>query len=250
MFGGEFADSPQKILMLDYDGTLAPFTTERDRAIPYEGVREVLDSIQTDTETRLIIVSGRKIDDLLPLLALPREPEIWGCHGFEHLPPGGKITRKPLPADCRTGLENAFGWLSENGYVGYCERKAASIAFHVRGLAIGKARSLLREVRSSWEPLAGKGGLEIHNFDGGIELRYAKVNKGDVVRQVMAESGKGRFIAYLGDDRTDEDAFRVLKDRGMSVLVRDKCTETEADFWLRPPGQLIEFLQAWRDRCK
>ena len=69
-------------LLLDYDGTLAPFQVERDKANPYPGVREILEQIQHSDRTRLIIVSGRTVADLLPLLNMKNNPEIWGSHGF------------------------------------------------------------------------------------------------------------------------------------------------------------------------
>ena len=56
----------------------------------------------------------------------------------------------------------------------------------------------------------------------------------------------GEYVAsYLGDDLTDEDAFRALKGRGLSVLVRNELRETLADIWLKPPGELIDFLLKW-----
>ena len=55
-------------------------------------------------------------------------------------------------------------------------------------------------------------------------------------------------MAYLGDDQTDEDAFRAVGDigeKGLSVLVRTHVRETAADVWIKPPQQLIEFLENW-----
>lgn len=77
--------APQRILMLDYDGTLAPFQLDHARAVPYPGVTEILDAIMEDPRTRLVIVSGRWTRDLLPLLPLRRRPEIFGSHGIEQL---------------------------------------------------------------------------------------------------------------------------------------------------------------------
>ena len=72
----------QRLLVLDYDGTLAPFQQERNKAFPYPGVREILAKIQRSGKTRLIIVSGRNITDIIPLLGLKQLPEIWGWSRF------------------------------------------------------------------------------------------------------------------------------------------------------------------------
>ena len=70
----------QRVLLLDYDGTLAPFHRERDKALPYPGVREILGKIQQTGQTRLIIITGRSIKDIIPLLGL-------ACMA-EYCPPG------------------------------------------------------------------------------------------------------------------------------------------------------------------
>ena len=74
-------DSNTCALLLDYDGTLAPFRVNRSTALPYPGVRELLDTIISAQHTRVVIISGRSIDDLVPLLGLQNLPEIWGSHG-------------------------------------------------------------------------------------------------------------------------------------------------------------------------
>ena len=67
-----------RLLMLDYDGTLAPFHDERDSAFPYPGVAATLQDIIRGGHTRVVIVSGRGVDDLIPLLGIQPIPEIWG----------------------------------------------------------------------------------------------------------------------------------------------------------------------------
>jgi trehalose-6-phosphatase len=51
--------------------------------------------------------------------------------------------------------------------------------------------------------------------------------------------------AYLGDDTTDEDAFAVLRGRGLTMLVRAEQRPSQAEYWLRPPQDLLAFLDAW-----
>ena len=101
-------NGPQKVLLLDYDGTLAPFHKKRDQAFPYPGVRKILEEIQQSGKTRLIIVSGRNIKDVISLLGLEQLPKIWGCHGFERLLPDSTLQRKKLPAKWSLNMQTAF----------------------------------------------------------------------------------------------------------------------------------------------
>ena len=235
----------QRVLVLDYDGTLAPFRQERDKAIPYPGVREILEKIQHSGKTRLIIVSGRSIKDVVPLLGLEQLPEIWGGHGFERLLPDTALQRKKISATCSLNLQKAFLWAKEHGFENNCEQKTSSLAFHWRGLKEEIKEQLQKKVSKAWKPLTEEQNLEIHLFDGGIELRCAGTHKGDAIKQILSESSKDAMIAYLGDDLTDEDAFKTLKGKGLSVLVRDHHRDSLADCWLTPPDELLDFLQKW-----
>jgi len=68
-----------------------------------------------------------------------------------------------------------------------------------------------------------------------------------VVEKLLSESGGA--AAYLGDDMTDEDAFRAISGRGLGVLVSPDLRETAADVWLIPPGELTWFLERWIESC-
>jgi trehalose-phosphatase len=92
-------------------------------------------------------------------------------------------------------------------------------------------------------------GLHLLPFDGGLELRAPGKNKGDAVSAILQESGSEVAAAYLGDDQTDENAFRAIKGRGISILVRADPRPTVADMWLRPPEELGRFLRDWLTAC-
>lgn len=242
--------APARLLLLDYDGTLAPFRVERDRAFPYDGVREALRSIVSTTDTRVVVISGRTIPDLRRVLGVEPPPELWGTHGWERLEPGGEVrVRAPSPA-ARAGLEQARRSLAVDE--SRIEVKPASIAVHVRGLAREEEARVLEAARRAWSPLAPEADLVLHPFDGGLELRARGWDKGDAVRAVLADAPAGSAVAYLGDDLTDEDAFRALAEltaagrvRGLGVLVRSDPRETLAAAWLPPPDELLAFLARW-----
>jgi trehalose-phosphatase len=125
------------------------------------------------------------------------------------------------------------------------EIKPASVAVHVRGIESEDADGLLSGIRADWSDLTGESVLEIHEFDGGLELRVPGRDKGTSVRAVLEDAHAETAAAFLGDDRTDEDAFAALRGRGLCVLVRSEFRETLADMWIRPPGELLTFLERW-----
>jgi len=245
-FWRQLAAAQAAVLMLDYDGTLAPFRVERNQAVPYPGVREVLADIRAETATRLIIISGRAIDDLVPLLALEPPPEIWGCHGWETLTADGRRPPVDLPAAAADGLRAAGAWLEQAGLNRYGEWKPASLAVHWRGLSDHEANELRNRVAAGWQAAAGKAGLVMHPFDGGLELRCPGRDKGTAVKAILAQSDPGLPVAFLGDDVTDEDGFAALEGVGLGVLVRTQPRATRAGLQLMPPDELLAFLACWR----
>ncbi|MEW6220924.1 MAG: trehalose-phosphatase [Thermodesulfobacteriota bacterium] len=238
-----------RTLLLDYDGTLAPFRAQRDEAVPFPGVRELLDAIIADRGCRLVVVSGRAIDDLIPLLGLQAAPEIWGSHGLERLHADGRRQRARLSARVRQGLEEAWLLAQAVGWPERCETKPGCVAWHWRGLSPAEARAPLARIHDAWTGIATRYGLALHPFDGGLELRTRHGNKGDAVRAVRRESGVHGIAAYLGDDLTDEDAFAALGDGDLGLLVRPQVRPSRAGVWLRPPEELLAFLAHWRALC-
>jgi trehalose 6-phosphate phosphatase len=231
-------------LLLDYDGTLAPFTDQRDCALPYPQVPQLLASIMESTSTRVVIVSGRPAADIVRLLGLNPCPEIWGAHGLERLLPDG--THKLGRVDRRSvrAIEAAIEWVSTHGWGQHLERKPGGIALHWRGLSPDESERMYQLAFKDLLPLTRVSRLGLAEFDGGIELRVRNCNKGHVAEEILREMGDVP-LAYLGDDRTDEDAFRALQGRGLTVLVRPELRPTVAELWLRPPDELIQFLNDW-----
>jgi trehalose-phosphatase len=242
----QVARAPGRLLMLDYDGTLAPFDIDPGRAVPYPEVAAVLDDIVTAGGTRVVVVSGRPAAELPPLLGLAKPPEIWGSHGWERVRTDGRREVEQPGSAARQALADAseaIGGAMPSG--ARLERKLASIALHWRALPAPAAEALGRRAREAWKPIAGGGAVELLPFDGGLELRTVGCNKQYAVKAVLSETAEDHAIAYLGDDITDEDAFRAVRTRGVGVLVRPAFRETEADVWLKPPHELVEFMRHW-----
>ena len=131
-----------RMLMLDYDGTLAPFNEDRDAAVPYPGVKELLSALLKARSTRVILVSGRGARDLAKLVGLEPLPEIWGSHGLERLMPDTTYSMSPLSEIAALGLAEAEEWVDEQGLAKYCEKKTCQhCTTHARSRASRRRRT-------------------------------------------------------------------------------------------------------------
>jgi trehalose-phosphatase len=241
----QLQSAPRSLLMLDYDGTLAPFRDDRFEATPYPGVEDRLAILSGLSRVRLVLITGRSARDLKDLLPPTVELEIWGSHGRERLNVDGSYELAALDPLQLDALQEVGQQLSGLGYAAALEMKPASLAVHWRGLE-PEAKERLRSLTYSvFERLIPASGLQLLPFDGGLELRSPDRTKGTAVRQILAQEPAALPVVYLGDDLTDEDAFAEVGNRGASILVRPVARESSAGFWLRPPQELLDFLDSW-----
>jgi len=239
------ARAPQSLLMLDYDGTLAPFRKRRDQAFPYPGLSGLVETIMRDSRTRVVIISGRDAAEIIPLLGIYPCPEMWGLHGLQRRNSDGTLATVPVEGWVLDALADAERWLSYQRLHHLAEFKAGSIAVHWRGLTESEMAETRGRVLLGWQPIAGRSHLELLDFDCGVEIRAPKLNKGDAVRVLLSEMPPNTPAAYLGDDATDEDAFLAIRGRGLGILVRPRCRQTAAQAWLKPPEEVLKFLRRW-----
>jgi trehalose-phosphatase len=245
VFFRTLSGSKNRALFLDYDGTLAPFQKQRNKAFPYPGIREVLDRMIQSGRTKVVIVSGRRLDELIPLLGLSQFPEVWGSHGGERRLTNGTYFAEPLPDATVKMVSSLKAWVEQAGWEDLLEIKPLGLAIHWRGLNPDRVEEIKQRTRARLPSNMEKDGLTIHDFDGGLELRPKGIDKGRAVKTSLQELGPDGIGAYLGDDLTDEDAFKAIKNHGIGVLVRNELRKTRADVWLRPPEELLDFLNRW-----
>ena len=243
------AHSSQAVLLLDYDGTLAPFHVKRDRAHTYPGVALLLQEIVRHGRTRVVVVSGRDANEVLLLLNIHPRPEVWGIHGLQRLKTDGSMEMPHVDERTLSGLSDADRWLGYQRLRHTAEFKAGSIAVHWRGLSDIDAENLRSRVLLGWRPIAEESGLDLLAFDGGVEIRAPGADKGDAVRILLSETNPNTPVAYMGDDTTDESAFRAMQGHGISVLVRPTWRRTTAQLWLKPPNELLDFFGLWLKAC-
>lgn len=245
-FFRSFSRAHQPLLLLDYDGTLAPFKVDRFQAVPWPGVRELLNLIHK--RTRIVVVSGRPAAEIKPLLALDDSVEIWGLHGFERVHADGRRELEHLPKAIAEQLSKVQAQLQRDSFGGLFEAKPNAAVMHWRGLPHEQAALVALRTRALFEPISGIDGFKLLPFEAGLELRVGR-DKSAAVEALLPEH-PGSPAAYLGDDLTDEAAFHAIKGRGLSVLVRPEHRSTAADVWLKPPEELIDFLERWLEAAQ
>jgi len=248
-FWRELRMAPHRLLGLDYDGTLAPFRVRRMQAVPLEGVSKLVETLSLLPETTVAVVSGRPIDEILLLLGgFPGF--IAGSHGFELRRPGGTVeTCPPSPRQAR-GLVRARETAVRMGFGERLESKIASVALHTRGTAPEKARDMERLLYGAWTRIGRRFRLSCRHFNGGVEIRAQGRDKGTVLRHILSFLPARTLPVYIGDDDTDEDAFRALRDDGFGIRVGHCGADTAARAFLADAAAVKGFLEEWIEMMK
>lgn len=234
-----------RFLGLDYDGTLAPFHVDRMQAKPLAGVLDVLRSLIKQKATSVAIVSGRPAAEVSLLLdKLP--VTIVGNHGFELWQPRWDAPLVIHPsADQQAGLDKARDAARQMGYGEKLEYKLASLALHTRGLTAESASSLENSIFAAWTEIAVSHPLECRHFKGGIEIRCRGRHKGDALADLLRAQPPDAFAVYVGDDETDEDAFSMIRTRGVGIKVGPASSATAAKGFLKDCQAVKQFLETW-----
>ena len=247
-----FSNGHTPLLLLDYDGTLAPFRVDRFKARPWTGVREAVGKIQRQGRTRIVVITGRPAKEIGPLLrgnppVVDQPVEIWGLHGAERVHADGHRELEEAPPATQRRLDELREYLRHNNLGGQFEDKPNAAVMHWRGASPRTAKFIELRTREIFEPLSRLEGLTLLEFESGLELRVGR-DKGGAVETLVGESEPGTPIAFAGDDVTDEAGFRAVNrvpGPHLSILMRPECRETAANLWLRPPSELRGFLKKW-----
>ena len=236
--------SEKRFLALDYDGTLAPFHPDPMKAFPLPEIPALLKKLSERSDTTLAIISGRPLREVVELLGdLP--VVVVGSHGREMKKSDGSL-RAIEPTDKqRAGLEAAHHLAIQEGFEDHLEKKIGSIALHTRPLPSQRAARIENSALAKWSALAQQYDLECMGFNGGVEVRCTGRNKGDVLKELLDLQSSEAFSVYIGDDVTDEDAFREIKGRGIGIKVGESTTPTAATGFLASCEEVRSFLRAW-----
>lgn len=202
---------------LDVDGTLLELAHVPDDVTVPPELDARLRRLHTLLDGALALVSGRALADIDRLFAPLRLPTA-GVHGAERRLSDGSVRHVAVdPADLDP-VRQAFDRFSGGHEGTLMEDKRFSVTLHFR-----QRPELAAEVRQLGLALIARLGDGFQVLEGKmvLEIRTVAATKGTAVDAFLRETPfAGRRPVYLGDDRTDEDAFRVVNEAGgLSVVV-------------------------------
>jgi trehalose 6-phosphate phosphatase len=227
-----------RALFLDIDGTLVEFESHPDLVRATEGLLVLLRGVSDALDGALALLSGRSLEDIDRIFS-PWQPPAAGVHGAEVR--GRTGVRRHQPAAVQLERLRAGGQEIARAMPGVrVEDKGMSIALHYRD-APEVAAALEQAAKDLAQ--ASDGAYEVQPGTLVQELRPAKFDKGAALTELMSEAPfRGRSPIVVGDDRTDEFAFRAALDAGgLAVLVGDR-TDTHARLRLPNPAAVRSWL--------
>lgn len=238
------AEGKRVAVFLDYDGTLTPIVERPDPAILSDSVRDAVKSLAN--RCTVAVISGRGLRNVRERVGIIIYA---GSHGFDIAGPKGFHMEFQQGTEFLPHLDQAEKALHERldriGGV-LVERKKFAIAIHFRQVAeedVGFVEKAVDEVRRQHSKLRKTSGKKIFELQPDIDR-----DKGRALLWLIEKMDLNRsdvLPVYIGDDTTDEDAFRVLKKDGIGIVVTDVVRSTEARYRLRDPDEVQRFLEVF-----
>lgn len=213
------------VLLLDFDGTLAEFNPDPGAPELTPERWDLIERISRRPGTAVGIVSGRRLDDLRRRTRLPDRMYHAGLHGLEIEIDGHRTEHPDLQSAQQRveGLADALARVVREYPDALIEDKGASVAVHVRRISPERRDAVLARADILAVPWIAEG--RIRRLEGDAVVEYLPNiggHKGEATRWITEDveqrAQRPAWVAYIGDDITDEDAFRAITS-GIGVLV-------------------------------
>ncbi len=236
-------------IFFDYDGTLTPIVETPDKAILSETIRKLLLRMSRDSRLKLAFISGRSLKDIKNKIKI-KNVIYSGNHGLEI--EGPNIKFEPLVSPryqmiiryIKNDLNKKISLISG----AFIEDKGVSLSLHYRLVSRGKLALLKNIFNEAVNPYLVRGKISVKKGKMVLEIAPSyKWSKGDTVMWLLnkyefASKSAKHFPIYIGDDLTDESAFKALQNKGLTICV-GKTRLSEARYYLKNPSEVTEFLE-------
>jgi trehalose 6-phosphate synthase/phosphatase len=214
----EYRDATERLVLLDYDGTLVPFVTDPAQARPGYNVVSIVRRLTLDPANHVVVISGRDRVTLeswlgsLPIHLVAEHGFLSRQHGSEWRP------TKTIAGDWKHRLLPILSLFADRLPGALVEEKEYSLVWHYRGADPEQGEVFAHELADNLNSLTGNVDVQVMQANKAIEIRVSGINKGTVAKDMIAV-GAYDFILAIGDDATDEDLFAVLPEWAHSIKV-------------------------------
>lgn len=234
----KYSEAGQRILFLDYDGTLVNYEDKPEDAKPDPELIELITSLGRQENTRVVLISGRDKETLgawwnSPDIDLIAEHGIWFKKGE-----GEWELTETLDCEWMAKIRPVLETYVDRTPGTFIEEKNYSLAWHFR-----KANPELGEVRSNelsavLRDLISDHGLSVLKGNKVLEIKNSSVTKGKAAGKLLEENYD--FLFAIGDDYTDEYFFNELPENATTVKVG--MSKTQAKYYIKTSEQVRELL--------
>jgi trehalose 6-phosphate synthase/phosphatase len=242
-----FLKSKRRLLLLDYDGTLVPYSKFPSNAIPDKTLLHLLKLLSDDSRTDITIISGRDSASLESWFGdLPINLVSEHGAGVRLKKQSWKYyldTNQSWKSVVRPMLEK-FTRQSPGSFV---EDKKFTLVWHYRNVPhdLGFVRS--RELLNNLHHLVRNSPLHVLDGNKVIEVRVAGIDKGTITRKLLRENHY-EFVMAIGDDKTDEDMFKILDDTAYTIKIGSG--QTSAQYHLTDQFEVLRLLSEMIDETE
>ncbi|CAI5744202.1 unnamed protein product [Peronospora destructor] len=236
------------VVFLDYDGTLTPIVNDPALAMLSPTMKDTLEKLREKFITG--VITGRSLKKIQEFVSIP-QLYYAGSHGFDIKGPDGTSIKNQVAAQFLSDLHGVRDELKEQikDIAGAeVEDNIFSVSLHYRNVDPAmqpQIASLAFNVRDKHSRIKLSEGKMVYEFKPKIDW-----NKGKALLWLLQALGLDEhdnvYTIYIGDDTTDEDAFRLFQAhynrKGVGILVTEESMSTDASFTLRDTNEVCEFL--------
>lgn len=221
-----YQNSKNRCLLLDYDGTLVPFTRLPSEASPDNAVKEMLSRLTADPKNHVIIISGRDLSSLdrwlgsFPVTLVAEHGASFKMRNstWQQMVSVSDMWKEEIRRVMQLFVIRCAG--------SFIEEKANTIAWHYRNTQSGLGFSRSRELLNTLSQLIQNTTLQVIDGNKVVEVRIAGFDKGATALKIVNEMDPD-FVLCMGDDTTDEDMFKALEGEAYTIKINNGASAAQ-----------------------
>jgi trehalose 6-phosphate synthase/phosphatase len=237
----KYRKAGNKLVLLDYDGTLVSFASLPEKAIPSNHLLDILKRISNTPQTRMIIITGRSYQDIDKLTG-HLSIDIIAEHGAVIKENGkweNQIIDKCLWKGSVISLLNSYSLKCPGSFV---EKKQFSVAWHYRNCKPASGYKYSRELIGLLEEFSQGNDLKVFDGNRVVEILPEKIGKGEAIKEIIEQKNYDCILS-IGDDKTDEEMFRFLSDNDNAVTIKVGKGSTVAKYRVKDEIDVVKLLE-------